>query len=125
MACWRRGSTTEADLCASFVDEGSANDPALALKDVATVYTAAPWRLRILAITESIASDGIVIGANVARSVHARLCEALLKLHTADEGAAVLRQLMRSDRLVRTTNTVDKSIALLRHRMGLLATPGV
>jgi phosphate/phosphite/phosphonate ABC transporter binding protein len=109
----------EADLTSSFVNESTAHDLTLALNDIAVVYSAAPWRFRILAITESIASDGIVVGNHIDKVTQLRIRQALLQLHTISDGAAVLQQLMNSDRLVATTEAVEKSIVLMRHRMAL------
>ncbi len=107
----------EADVCSSFVTEIAADDPVLALTDVARVYVAASWRLRVLAMTESIAADGIVTGPQLASELRPRLCEALLKLHTMPGGAKALAELMNSDRLVRSTSTVERSVTLLRQRL--------
>ena len=112
-------ANNEADLCASFVTEAHANDPVRALGDVATVYSAAPWRFRILAITESIASDGIVVGSHVPKTTRLQIGAALLDLHVTPGGSQVLRHLMSSDRLVQPTEAVQRSIALMRHRMVL------
>ncbi len=88
------------------------------MADVTSVYSAAPWRLRILAITDSIPSDGIVVGGHVRKAQLTQITDALLKLHTLADGKKALQQLMSSDRLVRAGDAIDRSLTLLRQRLG-------
>jgi phosphonate transport system substrate-binding protein len=107
----------DVDLCACFTSEAHAGSVADTLTDVARIYPAAPWRLRVLAVTESVPCDGIVVAAQVERDETARIAEALLAFHTFPEGKAALSQLLFADRLVAVSEEVARVIARLRTLM--------
>lgn len=90
-----------ADLCACFVRESAASAPARALADVSRVYAPATWRLKVLAITDAIPPDGIVIAPGVPTADATRYAEALMKLHRHPAGLAAMWGLMNATRLVR------------------------
>jgi phosphonate transport system substrate-binding protein len=102
---------SEADLCACHVSEG-ARDAQLALAEVRRIVGVPDAPLRVLAITESIPADGIVLGPAVAEKD--ALLRGLLRLHERIEGAQALRALTNADRLVAPTAEVQHIIARLR-----------
>jgi phosphate/phosphite/phosphonate ABC transporter binding protein len=108
----------EADLCSSFVTEATAHDPVQVLADVARVYPESASQLRVLAVTTSIPSDGIVVGPHIGEARRQPLSEALFRLHSLAGGAAVLKQLMNSDQLVPPGDNVLNRIAILRQQLG-------
>lgn len=90
-----------ADLCACFVRESAASAPARALADVSRVYAPATWRLKVIAITDAIPPDGIVIAPGVQAADVTRYTDGLLKLHRQPAGLAALWSLMAATRLAR------------------------
>jgi phosphonate transport system substrate-binding protein len=102
----------DADLCACYVSEAAAHDPAAALEEVRRVAGIADAPLRILAITDSIPADGIVLSAQLTeRQV---LVDSLLHLHERTPGAQALRVLVNADRLVAPTAELEHIAARLR-----------
>jgi phosphate/phosphite/phosphonate ABC transporter binding protein len=108
----------DADVCSSFVTEATAHDHAQVLADVAKVYPDSATRLRVLAVTTSIPSDGMVVGPHIGVTRRQALGEALFGLHASDGGGAVLKQLMNSDQLVAPSENVQGRIAVLRQQLG-------
>jgi ABC-type phosphate/phosphonate transport system substrate-binding protein len=102
-----------ADFCACFVSEAAADDPARALADVERVYAPARWRLRVLALTDAIPPDGVVLGAHVDGATQAHARDALLRMHATRRGAEGLRALMQADRLVPVTEAVRRILKKL------------
>jgi phosphonate transport system substrate-binding protein len=103
-----------ADLCACFVSEAAGHDPARALEDVAQVFGPARWRLRVLAVTESIPPDGIVLGPHLDGALQAGLRDQLLQLHREPDGREALVELMQADRLAPVTADVRRVLERLR-----------
>jgi ABC-type phosphate/phosphonate transport system substrate-binding protein len=103
---------SEADLCACHISESAAGDVQLALAEVRRIVGVPDAPLRVLAITESIPADGIVLGAQVADKD--ALSRGLLHLHERVPGAQALRALTNADRLVAPTAEVQHIIARLR-----------
>jgi phosphonate transport system substrate-binding protein len=99
-----------ADLGACFTSEAHAGDRKLALSDVARIYPAATWRLRVLAVTDAIPSDGLVIAAQVSPELRARLTDALLRLATIPDGKEGVAKLLFAERLVPPNDPVVKAI---------------
>jgi phosphonate transport system substrate-binding protein len=104
----------KADLCGSFVSDGSAGDPAAALADVARSLPAAAWRLRVLAVTDSIPPDGLVLAPGIDGALQARLRDLLLSLHQTPDGTGVLRELFGAERLVPVSTSVARALERLR-----------
>jgi phosphonate transport system substrate-binding protein len=102
-----------ADLGACFTSEEHAADRKLALADVARIYPAATWRLRVLAVTDSIPSDGMVLGAHVEADVRARVTDALLRMRNIPDGEEGLAKLLFAERLVAVNEHVARAIERL------------
>jgi len=88
----------DVDLAACFVTDAAGLSPEHALEDVSKVYPPAAWRLRVVAVTDSIPPDGIVAAKQLAR--HHTLAIALSTLHENAAGAEALQTLMNAERLV-------------------------
>jgi ABC-type phosphate/phosphonate transport system substrate-binding protein len=104
-----------ADLCACFVRSASA-DPSRALDDVQREFPAARWRLRVLAVTDVIPPDGMVVPASVDKETATKLRAALLGLHETPAGASALQALLGADRLVKPTEEVALLLSEVRHK---------
>jgi phosphonate transport system substrate-binding protein len=102
-----------ADLCACFISEEGAKDAARALEDVKRVYPPAPWRLKVLDVTEAIPPDGVVLAETVPADVARRITEALHDLHKLAEGREALQKLMYADKLVPVDVIVARALARL------------
>jgi phosphonate transport system substrate-binding protein len=102
-----------ADLCPVFVCEAAGSDGEQALADVRRAAGSFGPRLRVLAVTDSIPPDGIVLAAEVSDEL-ARHRQALESLHTSAAGAAALRMLLEANRLVTPTAEVLAAVARLR-----------
>src|SRR5262249_8922646 len=55
-------------LCACSVSETASADPAAMLAEVQATFAAAPWRLRVLDVTDAIPPDGMVMPADFAHA---------------------------------------------------------
>jgi phosphonate transport system substrate-binding protein len=113
----------QADLCACFVPETVARDRSKALDEVAKIFPAARWKLRLLDLTDPIPPDGVVLAPGMDPIVGARISQVLVQLHESAEGRDALAKLMFADRLVPPDRTVAQAIALLR-RVRALAERG-
>jgi phosphonate transport system substrate-binding protein len=102
-----------ADLCAIFVCEEAATDAQVALAEVRRAAGSLGPMLRVLAVTDPIPPDGIVLGAHVGDDL-GRYRRALELLHTGAEGASALRILLDAHRLVAPTDEVLAAVARLR-----------
>ena len=102
-----------ADIGACFTSEAHAGDLAQTLVDVGRIYPAATWRLRVLAVTAAIPSDGIVLAPTVAPIDRARIVDALLRLSSLPEGAEGVKKLLFGERLVGVTDGVARAIERL------------
>jgi phosphonate transport system substrate-binding protein len=100
----------KADLCACFVRD----DPARALEDVVRNFPAAEGRVSVLAVTDSIPPDGLVLAPGIEGTLQARLRDLLLNLHETPEGEAGLRDLFHAERLVPLTTPVSRAVERLR-----------
>jgi phosphonate transport system substrate-binding protein len=100
------------DLGACFTSEAHADDPKLALADVGRIYPAATWRLRVLAVTAAIPSDGMVLAPALAgdAAVRGRVRDALLRMNGDSEGMVGLAKLLFADRLVGVTPQVVRAV---------------
>jgi len=107
----------QVDLGACFTSEAHADDPARTLVDVARIYPAAPWRLRVLAVTGPIPSDGLVLSSAVDPGGRTRIGGALLRIHELAQGAESLAKLFFADRLVEVSRAV---VAAIEHMAPLL-----
>lgn len=103
----------KADLGACFTSEAHAADRKLALIDVGRIYTAAPWRLRVLAVTDAIPSDGLVLAAHVPADDRARITDALLRLSSNPDGAEGVAKLLFAERCVAPNEPVTRAIERL------------
>jgi ABC-type phosphate/phosphonate transport system substrate-binding protein len=100
----------QADLCACFVTDGAGEDLKLALADVARIYAPAAWRLRVLAVTDRIPADTIVVAPKTDR---AGISTALLSIAGTEEGRTALSSLMQADRLVAPSEVIRQALAAL------------
>jgi phosphonate transport system substrate-binding protein len=107
----------QADLGACFTSEKHADDVKLALVDVARIYPAATWRLRVLAVTEPIPSDGLVAAAHVPAPARYKLVDALLRLHNIADGTEAMTKLFFGERLVAPSTAVTRAIERLAPRL--------
>jgi ABC-type phosphate/phosphonate transport system substrate-binding protein len=103
-----------ADFCACFVTEASAADSALILADVRRVYSAAPWRLRVLGITDPIPCDALLVTAHVDRLLRTRITNALFNLHNDDDGRDALTKLLFAEKLVQPPPSLMGQIEAVR-----------
>lgn len=91
----------DADVCGCFVSEVAAKTgPPAILADIAKVFAAAPWRLRVLAVTDAIPPDGIVVAARVEQEMASAIAGALLSLHHERVGADALEKMLSARKLV-------------------------
>jgi phosphonate transport system substrate-binding protein len=90
----------QADVCACFVSETSASEPEQLLADLARIYTAAPWRLRVLAVTDAIPSDALVSAPHVDDATAHDLATGLVGLRTTEEGREALQKMLFAERLL-------------------------
>jgi two-component system, NtrC family, sensor kinase len=109
----------QADLCGCFVTEAAAASKDAAMAEVKTAFAAAPWRLKILAITESIPADAVVLARAVDPAQGSRITTALLSLHLQADGRDALFKLMNAQRLVAPDVTFTNAVARLRRDLGL------
>jgi phosphonate transport system substrate-binding protein len=107
-----------ADVCACHVSDEAGSDPKRAAADLKLHYTAAEWRLRILAVTDSIPPDGLVINTHVDPALRDRITHELLALHTSTDGPRALHGLLTADRLVAVGPDVQRAVARSRGLIG-------
>jgi len=89
----------EADLCACFVTEGAAKDPAQAEADLRRALGPLAERLRALHIGEAIPPDGMVAPAHLPPALRDALSDALLSLHAEPDGQQALSALLQAGEL--------------------------
>ena len=109
------------DLGAVHCNDDLAGDFAGALEFLKRHFTAAPWRLRVIAITERIPADGIVISHALDEPMQARIAAALHALHDDAEALEALRSLMNADRLVSLSPSLRSSYRRLEEIAALVA----
>jgi ABC-type phosphate/phosphonate transport system substrate-binding protein len=90
----------DADACACHADEASAQSPHKLLADVARVFPAAPWRLRVLDVTGAIPPDGVAIAPRLEPGLAASLARAFPKLDATPAGREGMQKLMNAERLI-------------------------
>jgi phosphate/phosphite/phosphonate ABC transporter binding protein len=103
-----------ADACGCFISEASHLSPTRILAEVARVFPAASWRLRVLAVTESIPPDGIVVAPTIGVEASIPLVQALLAMNDEPDGVDAIRKLLFANRLVKPNVEVDRVIGRLR-----------
>jgi phosphonate transport system substrate-binding protein len=109
----------EADFAAHFLSEEAAGDPVLARVELRhALGERVADSLRILATTDRIPPDGIVLSPPLDGLLQATLRDALLSLHDSGDGRAVLRGLLGADRLAPVTSDVAR---LVEHARSMLA----
>lgn len=109
-----------ADLCACFTSEAHARSSELTLADVARIYPAASWRLRVFRLTDSIPSDGMVIAPHVDGEVRAQVVAGMCQLHTFADGREALDKLLFADRLVSLAPEIERLMAKLKTLLPLM-----
>ncbi|HEY1584225.1 MAG TPA: PhnD/SsuA/transferrin family substrate-binding protein, partial [Polyangia bacterium] len=109
----------EFELGALHCNDELAGDYAGALEFLKRHFTAAPWRLRVIAITERIPADGIVLNRALDESTQAH--SGLNALHEKSEALEALRALMNADRLVPLTTSMRSSYRRLEEIAALVA----
>ncbi|MFO0613635.1 MAG: PhnD/SsuA/transferrin family substrate-binding protein [Polyangiaceae bacterium] len=92
-----------ADVCATHLSEACVADPERAHAELAKKYTAAPWRLRVLAVTDAIPADAIVLAGHVDRETGRELSRALVGLSATATGQETLRSLFNAESLISPT----------------------
>lgn len=100
----------EADLCACFVTDAAARDPARALEDVRQHLGDDALALRILHVTEPIPPDGFVLAARLSAPEQTRITAALLSLHEQEAVRAILRDMLRAEKLVAVNDALLRSL---------------
>jgi ABC-type phosphate/phosphonate transport system substrate-binding protein len=68
----------------------------------------------VLAVTDLIPPDGVVLGPGLDAAGRKRVTAALLGLHQLPQGRAALSELMQAERLVEPTTEVQRLVARLR-----------
>jgi phosphonate transport system substrate-binding protein len=104
----------EADLCACYVRNHAPEDAQAALDDAEQVFRGAREQLRVLAVTDLIPPDGVVLGPGLDGAGRKRVTAALLGMHQLPAGRAALGELMQAERLVEPTTEVQRLVARLR-----------
>ncbi len=104
----------QADLCACFVSENGAQSEAALMDEVRGASGGVGANLRLLALTEPIPPDGIVLSDHLASVDRARLTEALLELHHDATGNIAVRSLLQADRLCPATPEIVQLFARLK-----------
>lgn len=100
----------EADLCTCHVSDVAARDPERARTDVKSALGPLADSLRVLHVTEPIPPDGFVVAAQLAGSDRERIREALLAMHTTEQGRKALREVLRADRLAPLNESLARSL---------------
>jgi len=100
----------EADLCTCYVSDAAAYDPQRANEEIARALGPLANSLRVLHVTESIPPDGFVIAPRVGDAEQRAVGEALLKMHTTEEGRTALRDVLNADRLAPVTEKLTRSL---------------
>jgi phosphonate transport system substrate-binding protein len=104
----------EADLCACFVTAAAYQDPEQALTDVERIYPGAREHLRVLAVTDLIPPDALVLAAGLDAEAQAEVTRVLLGMHNQLDGRAALHDLMQAERLLPVSDEVHRLVARLR-----------
>jgi phosphonate transport system substrate-binding protein len=104
----------KADLCACFVSHAAGGDPERALRDVARIFPPAATQLRVLAVSEAIPPDGVVLAPAIDGRLQARLRDLLLQFHQNPAGTKALAELFDAERLVPVTLSVSRALDRLR-----------
>ncbi len=111
----------DVDVGAVHCNDDLAGDFAGALEFLKRHFTAAPWRLRVIAITERIPADGVVVSRALDESTQARIAAGLQAFHEKSETLEALRALMGADRLVPLSPSMRASYRRLEEMAALLA----
>jgi phosphate/phosphite/phosphonate ABC transporter binding protein len=109
-----------ADFCAHFMSHAAATDAQLALIELRRALgERVADALRVLAVTDPIPPDGIVLAPPLDGMLQAALRDALLSLDGTESGRAAIRGLMNAERLAPVTSDVARLIE--RARVSVLA----
>jgi phosphonate transport system substrate-binding protein len=108
----------EADVCASFVS-AAADEPARAQAEIERTLGELGKMLRVLAVTQTIPPDGLVLAESVERDQCTRIREALLTLHAHEAGSRALEVLLQAQRLLPIDNDVRVALSRLRTQVAL------
>jgi phosphonate transport system substrate-binding protein len=103
-----------ADVCSVHVSNEAAESPQRALVDVRAQWPQIESRLRVLAVSDAIAPDGMILGSALQGGFGAHVRDVLLGLHHSDEGRESLRQLLQADRLAPVTANVVRTLTALQ-----------
>lgn len=104
----------DAEFCACYAPDAAGARPELALDNLDEVLAGARARFRVLAVSDPIPPDGIVLSERLPPAAQAVVRDALLTLHERPAGLMALRALLQADRLRGVTHEVQTLIARLR-----------
>jgi phosphonate transport system substrate-binding protein len=105
----------EADFCAHFLSGAAATDPQLARVELRRALgERVADALRVLAVTDPIPPDGIVLAPPLDGMMQATLRDALLSLDAFEPGRTAIRLLLNADRLAPVTSDVARLIERAR-----------
>jgi phosphate/phosphite/phosphonate ABC transporter binding protein len=110
-----------ADVCAHFLSDAAAGDEQLARLELRRALgEPVADALRVLAVTNSIPPDGIVLAPPLDGMTQAIVRDALLSLDRSPQGRAAIRALLNADRLAPVTadvaRLIDRARAVLASR---------
>jgi phosphonate transport system substrate-binding protein len=111
----------QADLCACYLSGHAGTDPLEAGAAIRCAFGAAAAGLRVLAITEPLPADGMVLRAALDEWTQSLLRDALLGLHRRDAGAHALFELTQAARLVPASRDVARVVSTLGRLPGMRA----
>jgi phosphonate transport system substrate-binding protein len=101
-----------ADLCAHYVSDRAGDDPEQVQRELRQALgESVADELRLLAITERIPPDGLVLAPPLDGLRQATVRDALLRMHQHYEGRTALRLLLSAERLAPVTGPVVKLIS--------------
>ena len=109
----------DADLCTSYLSGRAVGDPLEAAAAVRCALGPDAGGLRVLAITDPIPADGMVLRGALDEWTRAELRDALCGLHRADAGAQALFELTQAARLVPATTDVARVVATFGRLPGM------
>jgi phosphonate transport system substrate-binding protein len=108
----------DADVSACFLSDAAARDPARRAPELSRSLGTTFERLRVLAVTDPIPADGLVLSPRVAGPDAARLRTILCSLHDDAEGRRALGTLLQAERLTAPTQELGRLLRRLRAQLG-------
>lgn len=118
-AACRLVASREADLCACYLSDRTIVDPPATLAAVRSALGHAAASLRVLAVTDPIPADGMVLPTALDGWAQSALRDALFDLHHTDGGAQALFELTQAARLVAVTHEIARLVATFARLAGM------